>query len=180
MHVLSDPFFWATISMLGLIGAAAVVASRRLAQSKALGMLSVVLFALGRVVLVLPGLPQPRLPGTLWIQAVGGTLFIAGVLFTLPAIVIRPFTGPGSDVTLRDRGLYGLVRNPIYLGELLWSCGWAMMFRSMTGIGLVAVWWASLWLLTLIEEERLELALGQPYQEYRRRVRGRIIPGLPL
>jgi len=42
------------------------------------------------------------------------------------------------------------------------------------------VWWAGLWLVTIIEEESLERKLGQPYIEYRRRVRGRILPGLPL
>ena len=42
------------------------------------------------------------------------------------------------------------------------------------------VWWAGLWLVTIIEEESLERKLGHPYIEYRRRVRGRILPGLPL
>lgn len=39
---------------------------------------------------------------------------------------------------------------------------------------------AGLWLLTIIEEESLERKLGLPYIEYKKRVPGRILPGLPL
>jgi protein-S-isoprenylcysteine O-methyltransferase Ste14 len=37
------------------------------------------------------------------------------------------------------------------------------------------------WLFLIsIEEESLERALGQPYLAYKEKVRGRIIPGLPI
>jgi protein-S-isoprenylcysteine O-methyltransferase Ste14 len=42
------------------------------------------------------------------------------------------------------------------------------------------VWWAGLLILIMIEEESLERALGQTYLEYKKRVGGRVIPGLPL
>jgi hypothetical protein len=60
MKVFDDPFFWALVSMFGLIGAEAVVGSDRLAKSRSLGVLSVGMFGLGRVVLVLPAVSQPR------------------------------------------------------------------------------------------------------------------------
>ena len=63
---------------------------------------------------------------------------------------------------------------------LLWSFGWAIIHRSIVGVALVPLWWAGLLILALIEEESLERALGQTYLEYRKRVRGRIIPGLPV
>jgi protein-S-isoprenylcysteine O-methyltransferase Ste14 len=47
-------------------------------------------------------------------------------------------------------------------------------------VALVPFWWAGLLSLVLIEEESLERALGQPYLDYRARVRGRIVPGLPI
>ena len=180
MNVFDDPFFWALVSMFGLIGAQAVVGSARLAKSRSLGILSVGLFGLGRVVLVLPAVSQPRFGAAGWTWVVGGILFALGVVFTLPAFVIKPFTGPEAGVSLKDSGFYGLVRNPIYFGELMWCLGLAVIFRSEIGIALVPVWWAALWLLTMIEEEHLELKLGPPYEEYKRRIRGRIIPGLPI
>ena len=58
MKVFDNPYFWALISMLGLVGAEAVVGSDKLAKSRSLGVLSVGLFGLGRVVLVLPAVPS--------------------------------------------------------------------------------------------------------------------------
>lgn len=148
--------------------------SARLAKSRSLGVFSVALFSLGRVVLVLPVVSQPRFAAADWTWVVGGILFVVGVVFTLPAFVIS------AGVSLKDSGFYGLVRNPIYFGEVMWCLGLAVIFRSEIGIALVPVWWAALWMLTMIEEERLERKLGPPYQEYKRRIRGRIIPGLPI
>lgn len=77
-------------------------------------------------------------------------------------------------------GFYGIVRNPIYLGKVLWCLGWAIMFRSVIGVALVPLWWTGLLILIMIEEESLERSLGQSHLEYKKQVRGRIIPGLPI
>ena len=180
MSLFGDPFFWALVSMFGLAGGEALVGSTRLARFRSLGFAAVGMFGLGRVVLVLPAVSQSRLAAGNWSWVVGGVIFAVGIAFTLPAFAIRPFTGPGAGVSLRSDGFYGIVRNPIYFAEVLWCLGWAVMFRSEIGIALVPVWWASLWLLTIVEEESLERKLGQPYLEYKGRVRGRILPGLPL
>ncbi|MFZ1119488.1 MAG: methyltransferase [Candidatus Binataceae bacterium] len=180
MSFFEDPFFWALVSMFGLAGAEALVGSVRLAGFRSLGFVTVGLFTLGRVVLVLPAIPQPRFAAGHWSWVVGGVIFALGVVFALPVFTIRPITGPEAGVSLRTRGFYGIVRNPLYLADVLWCLGWAVMFRSEIGIALVPLWWAGLWLLTIIEEESLERKLGQPYLEYKRRVRGRILPGLSL
>jgi len=54
------------------------------------------------------------------------------------------------------------------------------MLRSIIGVALVPVWWAGFLLIVLTEEQSLERALGQLYLDYKQRVRGRIIPGLPI
>jgi protein-S-isoprenylcysteine O-methyltransferase Ste14 len=54
------------------------------------------------------------------------------------------------------------------------------MFGSIIGIALVEIWRASPLFLTAIEEDSLERKIGQPYCEYKHRVRGRIIPGSPM
>ena len=180
MKIFVDPFFWALVSMCGLAGAEALVGSARLARLWWLGFVMVGLFTLGRVAIVLPWVPQPRLAGGDWSWVAGGVIFAAGMVFALPVFTIRPITGPAAGVNLKTRGFYGIVRNPLYLSDVLWCLGLAIMFRSEVGIALVPLWWAGLWLLTLIEEESLERKLGQPYVEYKERVRGRILPGLPI
>jgi len=70
--------------------------------------------------------------------------------------------------------------NPIYLGEVLWCPGWAIIKRLIIGVSLVPLWWMGLLILVLIAEETLTRKLGPGYRDYKMRVRGRIIPGLPI
>lgn len=171
---------WAAVSLFGLILTSTVIAAEALRRSRLVGFIGVTLFALGRVVLVLPYCPQPRLEFAMWHWIAGAGLFLAGLVFASPAVRIKPFTGPDGLVGLRTSGLYGWVRNPLYLGELLWSAGLALWFGSVIGLVLIPVWWLSLVCLTLIEETNLQRSLGEPYRAYMRTVRARIIPGLPV
>jgi protein-S-isoprenylcysteine O-methyltransferase Ste14 len=166
--------------MFALVGAGAVVGGKKLGRYPLLGIVIVIIFVLGRVILVLPPLIQPRFKIGGWHWVLGGTTFAAGLLFCLPALAIRPFTAPDERTELKTTGFYGIVRNPIYLGELLWGFGWTVMFRSTIGVSLLPLWWAGLLFLVLVEEASLERELGLPYLEYKERVRGRIIPGLPI
>ncbi len=75
---------------------------------------------------------------------------------------------------------YKYTRNPIYLGEILWCLGWSIIHGSIIGVALVPVWWAGFLFLILIEEESLERANGSKYLDYKTRVTGRIIPGMPI
>lgn len=178
--VLRNPFFWALVSMLGLVASFVVVAGGALSRRADFGALVVVLWTAGRVVLVLPFCPQPRLAEAGWQPVVGGALFAAGLALCATGLRIRPLTAPDGAETLRTTGVHGLVRHPLYLGGLLWTLGWSVLFGSVVGVALVPVWWLGLLCLTEVEEASLARTLGEPYVRYRERVRGRIIPGLPL
>lgn len=180
MTFLHDPFFWALISMFGLVAACAVVGSQKIGRNTFLGMCIVLTFNLGKFLLVLPFCDQPRFDLSGWHSLVGGVVCLIGFAFCLPAFLIKPFNSANNTTKLMTSGFYRIVRNPIYLGEVLWSLGWAILFRSTIGVCLVPLWWAGLLFLIIIEEENLERALGQSYVEYKQRVRGRILPGLPL
>lgn len=181
MARFSDPFFWALISMFGLVGACSVVGSKKVGGSAVLGFFIVATFDLGRFALALPFCHQPRFNIGGWHGLLGGIIFAVGLVFGLaPCFLIRPLNVAEEKTELITTGFYGIVRNPIYLGEVMWCLGWATMFRSVIGVALVPLWWVGLLILVLIEEESLERALGQPYLRYKARVRGRIIPGLPV
>jgi protein-S-isoprenylcysteine O-methyltransferase Ste14 len=178
---VNNPFFWALVSMFGLVGACAVVGSQRIGSRPHIGWVIVLLFFdLGRVLLVLPFVEQPRFEMGGWHGLVGGLIFIMGLIFGLPSFEVKPLNVAEKGMELKTTGLYSIVRNPIYLCEVLWCLGWAIIFRSMVGVALVPLWWAGLLFLIFIEEESLERALGEPYRAYKQRVRGRIIPGLPF
>ena len=96
-----------------------------------------------------------------------------GVLRLYPVFVLRErFSGLvaiQAGHKLETEGIYGLVRNPSYLGMIVTALGWALAFRS--GVGVVI---AVLMLIVLIcrieaEERLLGETFGAEYEAYRAR-----------
>lgn len=88
--------------------------------------------------------------------------------------------GPGLSVP-PDRivraGPYRWVRNPMYLGHLVFFAGLALVLGSWIGAALVA--FHAFWFDRRVKEDEAHLAqlFGEPYQDYCRHVK-RWIPGL--
>lgn len=84
---------------------------------------------------------------------------------------------PKANSELREKGVYGVVRHPMYGGLLLLVLGTALAAGSMYGV----VGWLALAALILVkldyEERRLRIRFPA-YAEYRRRVPRRLIPGI--
>jgi len=180
MAFYNNPFFWALVSMFGLAGACSAAGTKKVGEHPLIGGCIVLVFVLGRIILVLPHCVQPRFEIAGLYTLLGLIIFVTGLVFMLPAFVIKPFNVARGDMELKTTGFYRLTRNPIYFGEVLWYLGWAIIHRSVIGISLVPLWWLGLLFLICIEEESLERELGQNYLEYKKRIRGRIIPGLPI
>jgi protein-S-isoprenylcysteine O-methyltransferase Ste14 len=131
-------------------------------------------------------------PGQIWrvegplavgfaaVQVAAGVLTVLGArrLDVLELAGIRQlFPQEGQrPLALLDDGLYGLVRHPIYLGWLLlvWPAadmnGTRFLFAAVSTAYLVA---AVPW-----EERALAGTFGATYDEYKRRVRWRMLPGV--
>jgi len=74
-------------------------------------------------------------------------------------------------------GIYSRIRNPSYLGLLISSLGWALAFRSIIGIILVAALIPPLIARMTSEEKLLGAQFGAEYEAYRART-SRLIPGV--
>jgi protein-S-isoprenylcysteine O-methyltransferase Ste14 len=77
----------------------------------------------------------PDTPGE-WIGAV---LTAVGLLFSLAGLAslgrsLSPFPRPLDTAALHERGLYALVRHPIYAGLIVGSVGWALWWHSAWGL----------------------------------------------
>ena len=88
--------------------------------------------------------------------------------------------GPGLEVPpnrIVAEGPYRYIRNPMYLGHLIFMLGLAVTFSSWLALALFAfhvVWFQS---RVLKDEASLEARFGAPYRDYKSRVK-RWIPGL--
>lgn len=180
MEWYTSPFFWAFLSMIGLHGATLVVSGHRIVRSVPFVALVLALVTAGRIVLVLPFCEQPRLAPAPWHWAVGGLIVVLALGIAAPALSVKWWRPPTLGMKLRTTGVYAIVRHPIYLSEVLWPVGWSLMWGSAYGLALTPVWWLVFLLHALAEEDRLESVLGSEYTSYKQRVRGRIVPGLPV
>jgi protein-S-isoprenylcysteine O-methyltransferase Ste14 len=112
----------------------------------------------------------------------GVTLFVSGGTLRLwPVLVLGSrFSGlvaiqPGH--ALVTNGIYSVVRHPSYLGLLINSLGWALVFRSGVGVLLVALMIPPLLARMRAEEALLRSQFGSEYAAYCSRT-SRLIPGL--
>jgi len=117
--------------------------------------------------------------GVRWLGV--GLYAAGGILRLWPVFVLgRRFSGlvaiqPGH--TLVTTGLYAAIRNPSYLGLLVNMTGWALAFRSVAGVILVALMLPPLVARMKSGEAMLEGQFGEPYRAYRART-WRLLPGI--
>jgi protein-S-isoprenylcysteine O-methyltransferase Ste14 len=103
------------------------------------------------------------------------------VLRILPVYVLgRRFSGlvaiqPGH--TLETRGLYSVIRNPSYLGMVITSLGWVLVFRSGVGVLLALSLLIPLVARMHAEERLLREHFGAEYEAYFKRT-WRLVPGV--
>ena len=173
-----DPFFWAFVALIGWASAISVVGNKTLGTHPWFGIAVVALAEIPRLILSLDFIPQPRFGGSPLVLALGGLVLLVALIFGSPVFRIHPFTRPQKQEPLRTTGLYAVVRHPLYVCDILWPLGIALLFRSVIGTALVVVWFLVAAQLALFEEEQLLEAYGDEYRAYQSKVRWRLIPSL--
>jgi len=102
-----------------------------------------------------------------------------GILRIAPVYVLKNrFSGLVAiqkGHTLETRGLYGVIRNPSYLGMLTTSIGWVLAFRSFVGVLLALSLLIPLAARMHAEERLLREHFGQEYEDYFKRT-WRLVP----
>jgi protein-S-isoprenylcysteine O-methyltransferase Ste14 len=113
-------------------------------------------------------------------------LGVAGVLIASAGAVVvavaartlgsglTPLPSPSTRGQLVERGLYRVVRHPIYSGGLMFFAGLSLDASpvALAGTAILTVTWA----LKTHVEERFLSARYPAYADYRRRTRYRLIP----
>ncbi|MFZ0530262.1 MAG: methyltransferase, partial [Propionicimonas sp.] len=135
------------------------------------------------VVAAAAGLLGPRWPSTvrLWLAVAAGVVFVAGLSLLLAGGAglgkqLTPFPRPVADGELRQDGIYGLVRHPIYGGVLVLMLAWALLSSpwALAPLALAAVFFEA----KRRREEAWLITRHPDYARYRERVRRRFLPFL--
>jgi protein-S-isoprenylcysteine O-methyltransferase Ste14 len=122
------------------------------------------------------------LPDNLWVQVLGITINLLGLLF---AVWARIYLGGNwsSAVTVKigheliRKGPYRWVRHPIYSGLVLAMLGTAIANRHLRGLLAVVLAFIGFSIKSRIEERAMMHTFGAEYEEYSRNTGG-ILPKL--
>jgi protein-S-isoprenylcysteine O-methyltransferase Ste14 len=103
-------------------------------------------------------------------------LTLAAVFIFTPFVLLRRYGQAEDSKTYMqtravvDRGLYAITRHPQYLGYMLLAWGFALLSQHWVAV-LLAAAAATFFYLQAVKEEIYYLAqLGEPYEQYLRRV----------
>jgi len=113
-----------------------------------------------------------------WGVDAGLGLQVAGLALALLALVAlgRSFGFVAADRGLATRGPYAVVRHPLYGAYVLIQAGYLMQTVSVRN-AVVLAFATSCNIGRIVAEERV-LAGASGYEDYRRRVRWRMLPGI--
>ncbi len=116
-------------------------------------------------------------------QMVGGALIALGTVVVWRVFRYNTFAAPQVRLQVErghrvvTDGPYRIVRHPMYAGAVLWLLGMPLLLGSWWGVAAVPFMTAGLALRALGEERLLRRELTG-YEEYARKVRFRLIPGV--
>jgi len=100
----------------------------------------------------------------LWFRLLGLAFFIIGV-----SLFLFAHAGLGrlkDDGKLVKRGIYSRIRNPMYLGFILWVIGFPVFLQSMLALASAVLWITHFMIWKTLEEKELERRF-ENYREYK-------------
>jgi protein-S-isoprenylcysteine O-methyltransferase Ste14 len=121
----------------------------------------------------------PRLPG--WLEPVGAALLLVSGFLLFRSFVDNTYLSPLVRIQAERKqrvvstGVYGFVRHPMYLGAACMFFGTPLLLGSAAGL-LLALALTPLLAIRIVGEERLLTRELGGYENYRRRVRYRLVP----
>ncbi|MCX2930758.1 isoprenylcysteine carboxylmethyltransferase family protein [Mycobacterium sp. CVI_P3] len=114
-----------------------------------------------------------------WLSVVGDVMVAVGLGLTMWVVVQNRYAS--ANITIEDgqplvsTGLYGIVRHPMYTGNVILMIGIALALGSYWALLLVVVG-LLLMAVRIFDEEKLLRTELDGYQQYTQKVRYRLIP----
>ena len=102
----------------------------------------------------------------IWIKYIGLLFFITGVfLFIFSHSKLKGFEDKGYVV---KKGIYSKIRNPMYLGFIIWIIGFPIFMQKLLTLLSSIIWIAHFIIWKVIEEKELERKYPD-YKEYKKK-----------
>lgn len=102
----------------------------------------------------------------LWFRFIGLLCFITGIFFLIFSHV--KMKGFGDQGNLVTKGIYSRIRNPMYLGFIIWIIGFPVFLQKLLSLSSSIIWIAHIIVWKILEERELEKKYPE-YLEYKKR-----------
>lgn len=114
-----------------------------------------------------------------WLSLIGDVLVAAGLGIAMLVVVQNSYAAASVTVeagqTLVSSGLYGFVRHPMYVGDVIMMVGMPLALGSYWGL-LFLIPGVMVLVFRILDEEELLTQELTGYRDYARRVRYRLMP----
>ena len=116
-----------------------------------------------------------------WLEPLGLLLLIGSAFFMFRSFKDNPFLSPlvriqvERDQKVVSTGVYGFVRHPLYLGDVLLFLGAPLLLGSLYGF-IIGLYLSILFVVRIMGEEKMLLEELEGYVAYTQRVKYRLIP----
>ncbi len=130
--------------------------------------------------IALPLTPQPRLTVPNSISSIVGIslIFVSSAIRILAQKKIGVSPGLQEKRELVTTSIYKIIRHPLYIGNLLFAVGWALIFKAVFALLFTPVQVIGYLAIIFFEEKELEKEYGEEYREYKKKTPGRLIPNI--
>jgi protein-S-isoprenylcysteine O-methyltransferase Ste14 len=114
-----------------------------------------------------------------WLSVVGAVLIVVGLVAGVLVVAQNSYAAASVTVekgqTVASRGLYGLVRHPMYSANLVLMVGMPLALGSFWGL-VFLIPGVLVLVLRILDEEKLLTQELRGYREYKQRVHYRLVP----
>ena len=182
-NFLTNPLFWISVYFIGFIIAIIILSLPELftGVEKKLPKVLLKVYILSVFIappMALPFTKGPKIAISIPIALIMGIalLLINFLIKILAQRQIGALPGLKRKGKLITTGIYGIVRNPLYMSNGLLAIGMAVLLKSMYALIFSIPYSLSYLLIIYFEEKDLMKKYGKEYQEYMKKVPYRIIP----
>lgn len=184
-NLLTNPLFWMSVYLIGysiVIIALSLKKTLIIVENKIpKPLLRIYIFSTFIAPPVaLPFAKGPKIAIPAYVALTVG-IFLLGINFVIKILAqkqIGALPAVKSKSKLVTTGIYGIVRNPLYMSNGLLAIGMATLLKSMYALLFSIPYFFSYMLIIYFEENGLLEKYGREYEEYKKRVPWRMIPKL--
>jgi len=183
--LLNNPLFWIVFFLIGytavivVLGLPEILTKIENRVPKILIRISIFfIFIVPPVILPFIEGPKVTIPDSVSVSTGLSLLILNFIIKILAQKQIGKFPPIKAKSKLVTTGVFGIIRNPLYMSNYLLAVSMAILFKSLYALLFSIPYFFSYIIIIYFEEKDLVAKYGEKYEKYKKRVPWRMVPKL--